>query len=426
MAAAATATAAQTTTSKEELLHAIGDVVHCKTAGWYGFYLGDGCKQQQPGSLSLVITTTDNHRVDHSLPFRDVDGKTVWSLEYGVLVYGTPACTIQVVADGCDYHSAQWKWIPRHSDTVDSYKGGETMIGLDSHRKGLVCATCCKTFVKVLAGFRHYNDTHKVHASDSIWSRPLEILYHDDHMAIVNKPQGISIQGGEGKTLQRSDLLVPFMTPIPNGSHSRKPIIVHRLDEPTGGCLVMAKNKETEVTLRTAFATHSAVKKRYRAIVFGSIAPPEGVISEPISGKASETRYQVISRTRSLDARGKGWMTTVDCFPVTGRKHQIRRHLKHIGHPIWGDKRYGWYEKTQKSKEQETLMEDKLERLHKTTVEEDPHARLCLWAMEISVPHPKTGATVRGMLQKEPEWMTHLLEQQEKLYFASPAKDTSS
>jgi 23S rRNA-/tRNA-specific pseudouridylate synthase len=183
------------------------------------------------------------------------------------------------------------------------------------------------------------------------------------------------------------------------------------------GLLVVAKTKDTERHFRMAFAAQR-IKKRYRAVAFGRIQEESGVIEEPISGKASETRYRVISRTRCNDSRANGWITTVDLYPVSGRKHQIRRHLKHIGHPIWGDRRYGWY--TKKEAPEEDLSEDdKLDLLHATTVEDDAHARLCLWAMEICVPHPTTDAPVHIVLPKEPDWISQLLKIQEKIYFDS-------
>ena len=135
-----------------------------------------------------------------------------------------------------------------------------------------------------------------------------------------------------------------------------KPRPVHRLDSATGGLLVVAKTHSSEVALKKCFSDKT-IRKRYRAIVFGRLEgtaapasaslkslPPssselsnhlKGTIDSPISGKESLTHYTVVSYTRCPLAKAHGWITTVDLEPVTGRQHQLRRHLKLVGHPIW-------------------------------------------------------------------------------------------
>jgi tRNA pseudouridine65 synthase len=99
----------------------------------------------------------------------------------------------------------------------------------------------------------------------------------------------------------------------------------------------------------------------------------------------------------------------VELHPVTGRKHQLRRHLKHLGHPIWGDKRHAPYRKTIG----ESAM-NQADLIHSTSVEQNSHIRLCLWAVEISFPHPETGVELIVALDGQPEWLTSLLEYQER------------
>ena len=198
--------------------------------GWYGFCLGSQ-KGRKCCSCSLSLVFDDN-RIVHKLPFQ-VDGKTVFSLDYGQMVFCKPDSVVRVLSNEkpCDYHKTnpsdlQWRLVLRHASSVNDLSGGE----LSDRAKCIVCATCNRAFSKVQAAQAHFDTTHKV--LSATWSRPLTVVYNDNEFAVVDKPQGISIQGSEGKTLQQSDLLVPLTRP--NG---RKPIIVHRLDAPTGGKL---------------------------------------------------------------------------------------------------------------------------------------------------------------------------------------------
>lgn len=400
----------------------IGSSVGGLTEGWYGFCFGSQRRRSScECALSLVF---DETRVIHKLPLQ-LPGEVVFSVEYGRLVFVKSNSVVTVVMDEnatpCAYHTArkpssddlQWRLVLRHASSVPELRGGEW----SDRTKSIVCGTCARTFATVSSAQAHCNDNHK--QVSAAWAQPLTVVYNDNDFAVVDKPQGISVQGGEGKTLQRSDLLLPLA-----GPDGRKPIIVHRLDAATGGLLVMAKTKESERCLRLAFAQQRC-KKRYRAVVFGRVEADSGIIQEPVSGKSAETRYQVITRTRCNDPRANGWITTVDLFPVSGRKHQIRRHLKHIGHPIWGDRRYSWYTKETICEIEEELSEDdKLNKLLMTSVEKDAHARLCLWAMEISLPHPRTHEFVGIALSKEPEWIGQLVKYQEKLYSQSLSGDS--
>jgi tRNA pseudouridine32 synthase / 23S rRNA pseudouridine746 synthase len=391
----------------------IGSSVRGLDEGWYGFCFGSQKRRSScECSLSLVFNET---RVTHRLPLQ-VNGEVIFSVDYGRLVFIKTDSVVSVVADEnatpCPYHTTrdpssdlQWRLVLRHASSVPDLGGGEW----SDRTKSIVCATCARTFATVSSAQAHSKDNHK--QVSAAWARPLTVVYNDDDFAVVDKPQGISVQG---KTLQRSDLLLPLA-----GPDGRKPIIVHRLDAATGGLLVVAKTKESERYLRMAFAQQRC-KKRYRAVVFGRVEADSGIIEEPVSGKSAETRYQVISRTRCNDPRANGWISTVDLFPVSGRKHQIRRHLKHIGHPIWGDRRYSWYTKELTCDEECELSEDdKLNQLLVTTVEKDAHARLCLWAMEINVPHPRTNEFVSISLSKEPDWIAQLVKYQEKIFFQS-------
>ena len=96
--------------------------------------------------------------------------------------------------------------------------------------------------------------------------------------------------------------------------------------------MICSKTRKDEVTIKQLFF-HRQVKKRYRAMVSGRLEPATGIIDAPVKGKVSKTRYSVVQYTDSIR---NGTITTVDLFPITGRQHQLRKHLLSVGHPILG------------------------------------------------------------------------------------------
>jgi hypothetical protein len=145
----------------------------------------------------------------------------------------------------------------------------------------------------------------------------------------------------------------------------KKALPCHRLDSSTGGLVICSKNKPAEICIKMCFR-QKLIHKRYRAVVPGRLEPSEGSIGTPVFGKESLTRYNVVKYTRS--ARYGGWLSTVDLWPITGRKHQLRKHLLSVGHPILGDKRYSfassWPEKI------------------------GGKEFMFLWSLEVEFPHP--------------------------------------
>jgi len=176
---------------------------------------------------------------------------------------------------------------------------------------------------------------------------PLEILFEDNDLIVINKPAGLVVHPGAGH--REHTLVNALLHHCPNLSGiggKERPGIVHRLDKETSGCLVIAKNDQAHQGLAIQFAARS-VEKIYLAIVAGKLRKTAGVIEEKIGrhpvdrqrmsvtsprGRAAKTEYRVV---RSSDK-----MSLVECQLHTGRTHQIRVHLHHLGHPVLGDKVY--------------------------------------------------------------------------------------
>ncbi len=179
----------------------------------------------------------------------------------------------------------------------------------------------------------------------------LDIVYEDDVLLVVNKPAGMVVHPGHGNysgTLINA--LIYHFDNLPNNS-SNRPGLVHRIDKDTSGLLVIAKTEEAMTHLAKQFFDKTS-KREYVAIVWGNVTEDEGTIEgnigrhpknrlqntvfegdEADKGKPAITHYKVIERL--------GYVTLVSCRLETGRTHQIRVHMKHIGHTLFNDERYG-------------------------------------------------------------------------------------
>lgn len=179
--------------------------------------------------------------------------------------------------------------------------------------------------------------------------RPLDILYEDDHLLVVNKPPGLVVHPGAGH--RGGTLLNALLAHCPElarvGEVSR-PGLVHRLDKDTSGLLVVAKNAAAHADLVRQFQART-VDKTYLALVWGRLREAEGEIAGEI-GRHPSQRQKMSARPR----RGKpavttwrvlqelpGPLTLVELSPKTGRTHQLRVHLAALGHPVVGDGTYG-------------------------------------------------------------------------------------
>lgn len=200
---------------------------------------------------------------------------------------------------------------------------------------------------------------------------PLDIVYEDEDLAIINKPAGLVVHPAPGN--YEHTLVNALLYHFKNLSdvNPQRPGIVHRLDKETSGLLVIAKNNATHLALTKQFAKHS-IKRKYLAIVKGRMEFDENVVELPIgrhpikrknmavgfgqNSKHAKTYYRTLKRTENF--------SLLELEPFTGRTHQLRVHLEFLGHPILGDSKYG---------------------------KNNEFKRLCLHAKSIGFIHPSSG-----------------------------------
>lgn len=240
---------------------------------------------------------------------------------------------------------------------------------------------------------------------------PLDIVYEDNDLMVVNKPAGLVVHPGCGNyhgTLVNA--IAWHLKDNPKYDPNDPQVgLVHRIDKDTSGLLVVAKTPDAKTHLGLQFY-NKTTKRKYNALVWGVVENNEGtiegnigrnpkdrmqmaVLSDPEQGKHAVTHYEVLERL--------GYVTLVKCVLETGRTHQIRVHMKHIGHVLFNDERYGGHE----------ILKGTHFSKYKQFVNNcfDICPRQALHAKTLGFVHPRTGKEM-FFTSELPDDMTNLLE----------------
>jgi tRNA pseudouridine65 synthase len=196
---------------------------------------------------------------------------------------------------------------------------------------------------------------------------PIELLYVDPHVVVANKPSGLLVHRGWDK----DDDVAMFRVRDAIGERVHP---LHRLDRGTSGALLFARNDECAAALAKQFE-EGTIEKQYFALVRGH-APEEGVVDHPIPKREDGPRVPARTRFRLVARSAVDRCSLVMAMPETGRLHQVRRHLRHVNHPLVGDVNYG---------------SGVVNRHYRATY--NLH-RLALHAHRLAFAHPVTGARV--------------------------------
>lgn len=230
----------------------------------------------------------------------------------------------------------------------------------------------------------------------------LDILHEDEHLLVLNKPAGMVVHPAPGNwTGTLVNALIHHCGDSLKGIGGvRRPGIVHRLDKDTSGVMVVAKTEEAHAGLSAQFADHGRsgpLERAYLALVWGAPDRMKGVINAPLGRSSANRLKRAVVREHHHDAReaithyevlrhldgsgdGRANASLVECHLETGRTHQIRVHMAHLGHPLIGDREYGMHYATKAN----TLAEPA-----RTAVR--AFGRQALHAAELGFEHPATG-----------------------------------
>ena len=235
---------------------------------------------------------------------------------------------------------------------------------------------------------------------------PLDVVYEDDDIIVVNKPSGMVVHPAAGN---RSGTLVNALLYHCKGSLSGiggvvRPGIVHRIDKDTSGLLVVAKNDDAHNSLAAQLKTH-AVSRVYYAIIIGSFFEDAGTVDAPIGRHPNDRKKMAVLKDGQGTARHavthystlakyKGF-SLVRCELETGRTHQIRVHMAYKGHPLLGDPIYGGGKTAFEASNKNLILGQ------------------CLHAKELKLTHPKTGKLMRFECEL-PDNMKKIIEKLEK------------
>ncbi|MFC1952093.1 RluA family pseudouridine synthase [Chloroflexota bacterium] len=252
-------------------------------------------------------------------------------------------------------------------DKVHSFIADESGVRLDKY-VGEKCLEISRTHAQklIIDGYIKVNDgvvkpSFKLNAGDRVnivmplsapsplspEDIPLNIIYEDDDLLVVDKPSGLAVHPAPGHSSHTLvNAILSHLPGLAEIGDSERPGIVHRLDKDASGVMVVAKNNKAQLDLVEQFRSRSVVKA-YLVLVKGHLTPEDGIIEAPlgrdpanrkrmavvVEGKAARTRYHVIKYIGSY--------ALLEVRTETGRTHQIRVHLAAIGYPVVGDATYG-------------------------------------------------------------------------------------
>tara|TARA_Y100000385_G_scaffold190801_1_gene197232 strand:+ start:7318 stop:8208 length:891 start_codon:yes stop_codon:yes gene_type:complete len=208
----------------------------------------------------------------------------------------------------------------------------------------------------------------------------LDIIFQDEHIAVINKPAGIEVSGNKYFTIQNALVANIKISKEIDALKWARP--VHRLDYPTSGLLIVAKTKSALSNIGKQFENRT-IRKKYRALLAGRLKK-RGSINTAIANQNALTKYEVINYSRSLKTE---WITEANLYPHSGRRHQLRIHMSNIGHPVVGDKNYG----------DGPILKGK---------------GLFLSATDIELSHPKTGELILFSIEPPKKFKSFLMAQQ--------------
>ena len=240
---------------------------------------------------------------------------------------------------------------------------------------------------------------------------PLDIVYEDDDLMVINKPPGLVVHPGHGNyTGTMVNAIAWYLKDSPDFDQKDPRLgLIHRIDKDTSGLLVVAKNPDAKTHLGLQFF-NKTTQRRYQALVWGNVKADEGTIEGNIgrspkdkmlmtvfpddeNGKPAVTHYKTLERF--------GYTSLVECRLETGRTHQIRVHMKHIGHTIFNDERYGGNE----------ILKGNRYTKYKQFIDNcfSICPRQALHAKTLGFVHPRTGLTM-FFESSLPQDMTDLIE----------------
>ena len=243
---------------------------------------------------------------------------------------------------------------------------------------------------------------------------PLNILFEDNDIIIINKFPGIVVHPGAGNYENTivNGLLYKYHNNLSSVGGKLRPGIVHRIDKDTSGVIVVAKNDNAHINLSKQFSDHT-IKRVYEALVWGSLKPQSGKINEKISrssknrqlmavnnrkGKTAITNYKTIKIFQNINLPK---ISLIECRLETGRTHQIRVHMNYKGNSIVGDRSYG--KTKRKFKKIDLNIEKKISNLN----------RQALHAKSLSFKHPATEKEVFFEAER-PKDLNHLIKNLKK------------